>query len=313
MQGEFLTARRWRRTKRSSRIFLDHAGKAGQLPGRREGGVMLAGLKRSVPYIALKEWTKALRRRSKLSSYRGTQYRCPICGVGLKAFKPMWRSYWIHAQQYEFVHSPFAMETFNLGAFSCPACDAFDRERLTALYLDRVLPSFDRRRRYRVVEFAPATALRRTVKRYPCIEYRSADLMRNDVDDRFDLTKCPYADCSVDVFLCSHVLEHIPDDRKAMRELYRILTPDGFGIVLVPLFPAVDETHEDASINTVELRAKYFAGGDHVRQYGKRDFLDRLTAAGFRVEQLGIDYFGKVAFRTAGIAENSVLYVVHKQ
>src|SRR5262249_27237734 len=102
-------------------------------------------------------------------------------------------------------------------------------------------------------------------------------------------------------------------DHKAMRELHRILAPGGFGIVLVPLFPGIDETHEDASIDTIELRAKYFAGGDHVRQYGKRDFLDRLARAGFRVEQLGIDYFGRAVFRGAGIAENSVLYVVHKE
>src|SRR5215510_971906 len=119
------------------------------------GASLLAALKRSVPYITLKEWTKALRRRAKLSSYRGTQYRCPVCGVGLKAFKPMWRSYWIHYQQYEYIHSPFAMETFNLAAFSCPACDAFDRERLTALYLDDVFRTLDHGRTYHLIEFAP--------------------------------------------------------------------------------------------------------------------------------------------------------------
>jgi SAM-dependent methyltransferase len=274
---------------------------------------MLAQLKRSVPYIAVKEWTKALRRRARLSAYRGTQYRCPICGVGLKAFKPIWRSYWIHYQQYEYIRSPFAMETFNVGAFSCPACDAYDRERLTALYLDRVLPAFDPQRRHLLIEFAPAHALRRMIRRYPFIDYRSADLSRNDVDDRVDLADCPYADRSVDVFLCSHVLEHIEDDRKAMRELHRILAPGGFGIVLVPLFPTIDETHEDPSIDTVELRAKYFAGGDHVRQYGRRDFLDRLAAAGFAIEQLGVDYFGRDAFRKAGIGENSILYVVRRE
>jgi SAM-dependent methyltransferase len=273
---------------------------------------MLAQLKQTVPYIRFKEWTKALRRRSKLSRYRGTIYRCPICHVRLKAFKPMWRSYWMHYQQYEYAYSPFAMETFNLGQFSCPACDAYDRERLTALYLDRAFSSFDPRRRYRLIEFAPAHALHRTIKRYPFIEYRSADLLHRDVDDRVDITNCPYADGSVDVFLCSHVLEHIPDDRKAMRELHRILGADGFGIVLVPLFPGIDATHEDPKIDTLEQRWKYFGGGDHVRQYGKQDFVARLAAAGFTVDQLGIDYFGRDVFREAGIAENSVLYVVRK-
>jgi len=273
---------------------------------------MLASVKRTAPYMRFKEWTKAVRRRLRLSKYRGTQYRCPICGIGLKAFKPVWRSYWIHYQQYEYSRSPFAMETFNFGAFSCPSCDSYDRERLTALYLDRVLPSMRAQRRRRLVEFSPAHALHRTVERYPFVEYRSADLSRPDVDDRVDITSCPYADNSVDVFLCSHVLEHIPDDRKAMRELHRILAPDGFGVVLVPLFPDTDETHEDPNIVTIEERWKYFAGGDHVRQYGKRDFVDRLTQAGFRVDQLGVDFFGKDTFRKTGIAENSVLYVVRK-
>src|SRR5712691_998257 len=271
-------------------------------------------IKQSVPYIRFKEWTKTVKRQAQLNRYRGTQYRCPICGVTLRAFKPIWRSFWIDYQQYEYIRSPFAMETFNVAAFSCPACDAFDRERLTALYLDRAFRSLDQRRRYRLIEFAPAHALHKKLKRYPFIDYRSADLARNDVHDRrVDLTDMHgYADESVDIFLCSHVLEHIPDDRKAMRELRRILKPSGFGIVLVPLIPGIDETHEDPKIDTIALRWKYYGMGDHVRQYGKRDFIDRLTAAGFAVEQLGIDYFGAEIFKRAGIADNSVLYVVRK-
>ena len=273
---------------------------------------MLAQLKQTATYIHVKEWSKAVRRRAKLSRYRGTQYRCTICHVQLRAFKPVFRSYWTHYQQYEYIYSPFAMETFNMGAFSCPSCDSYDRERLTALYLERAFAAFDSGRRYRLIEFAPAHALHRTVKRYPFVEYRSADLVSRVVDDRVDITNCPYADGSVDVFLCSHVLEHIEDDRKAMRELHRILAPGGFGIVLVPLFPGIDETHEDPKLDTLELRWKYFGGGDHMRQYGKRDFVDRLAAAGFMVDQLGVDYFGKEVFRTNGIAENSVLYVLRK-
>jgi len=275
---------------------------------------MLARIKQSVPYITIREWNKALRRRMKLPAYLGNEHQCPICGQTLRAFKPMWKSYWRGIEQYGYIHPVSAMETFNVAAFSCPACDAFDRERLTALYLDRAFRSLDQRRRYRLIEFAPAHALHKKLKRYPFIDYRSADLARNDVHDRrVDLTDMHgYADESVDIFLCSHVLEHIPDDRKAMRELRRILKPSGFGIVLVPLIPGIDETHEDPKIDTIALRWKYYGMGDHVRQYGKRDFIGRLTAAGFAVEQLGIDYFGAEIFKRAGIADNSVLYVVRK-
>jgi hypothetical protein len=61
------------------------------------------------------------------------------------------------------------------------------------------------------------------------------------------------------------------------------------------------------------MRWKYFGMGDHVRHYGRRDFVERLTAAGFIVDQLGIEYFGEETFRRAGIAANSVLYVVRKE
>ncbi|MEA2938079.1 MAG: hypothetical protein QOC56_1583 [Alphaproteobacteria bacterium] len=275
---------------------------------------MLATVKRSLAYVAFREWTKALRRRARLPAYRGGDYQCPICGTGLRAFKPIWKSYRRAVERYAPVHPPAAMETFNAEAFSCPDCDAFDRERLTALYLDRVFASFDRSRRHRLIEFAPAHALHRKLKSYPFIDYRSADLVRRDVSDRgVDLTDMPgYADGSVDIFLCSHILEHIPEDRQAMWELHRILKPGGFGIVLVPLFAGVEETHEDASIVTVEGRWKYFGDGDHVRQYGKRDFLGRLAAAGFRIEQVAMEFFGADVFRRAGIAADSVLYVVRK-
>jgi hypothetical protein len=82
---------------------------------------MLAAIKKSAAYIAVREWHKGLRRRAEMHRYVGTQYRCPICHASLCAFKPMWKSYWMHYQQYEYVYPPFAMETFNLGAFSCPS------------------------------------------------------------------------------------------------------------------------------------------------------------------------------------------------
>jgi SAM-dependent methyltransferase len=149
------------------------------------------------------------------------------------------------------------------------------------------------------------------IKLYPSIVYRSADLSRKTVDERIDLTAMNrYADQSVDIILCSDVLEHIPEDRKAMREIARVLKPDGFAVLLVPLVKGLDETHEDPAIVSEAMRWKYFGMGDHVRQYGKRDFLERLSAAGLTVHQLGKEYFGAEAFRNAGLTESSVLYVV---
>jgi SAM-dependent methyltransferase len=271
---------------------------------------VFAAIKSSVPYNTFRRYNKALRRLVKLPGYLGSAHSCPVCGTRLRRFRPMWKSYGRNIERYGFVHRHAAMETFNTAAMSCPKCDASDRERLIALYLDAVWPALPRGGRIRLIDFAPAYPLSRKLMHYPAVEYRSADLFRKDVQDRIDLTDISYPDGSVDIFLCSHILEHIPDDRQAMRELCRILKPSGFGLMLVPLVVGVDDTHEDPRITAIPDRWKHFGAGDHVRQYGKRDFIDRLTGAGFAVEQLGIDYFGREAFRRAGVAENSVLYVV---
>jgi SAM-dependent methyltransferase len=273
---------------------------------------MLAKFKSSTQYQTFRRWNKSLRRRLDLLNYLGSAHRCPVCLTGLRAFKAAQGGFPDELERYGF-HPASAFETFNLEAVSCPSCDATDRERLTALFLAEMFRAFDPRRRYRLIEFAPGPGLPILFKRYPFIDYRSADLSRADVDDQIDITDMRiYADHSVDVFLCSHVLEHVPGDRKAMLELHRILKPDGFGVVLVPLLSNVDETHEDPAIDTPELRWKHYGLDDHVRQYGKRDFVDRLTGAGFRVDQLGIDHFGAAALKEAGITEKSILYVVRR-
>ncbi len=265
----------------------------------------------SLLYETVRRHGKVVKRAIRLPRYLGSQYQCPICGTGLRAFKPIGESYWRDTEKFGTIHPASALETFNIAAFYCPRCDASDRERLTALYLERVFRSFDPGRSYRLIEFAPNEALPKWLKRHPFISYTSADLMRKTVDERIDLTamdRC--ADRSVDIILCSHVLEHVPEGRKAMREIRRVLKPDGLAVLLVPMVVGLDETHEDPSINTDALRWKYFGMGDHVRQYGKRDFVARLEDAGLQVEQLDVDYFGADAFRRAAIADNSVLYVV---
>jgi len=264
----------------------------------------------SLLYETVRRHGKVVKRAIRLPRYLGSEYQCPICSTELRAFKPIGESYWRDTEKFGTVHPASVLETFNVAAFYCPRCDASDRERLTALYLDRVFRSFDAGGSYRLIEFAPNEALPKWLKRHPFIAYTSADLMRKTVDERIDLTAMDRsADRSVDIILCSHVLEHVPEDRKAMSEIRRVLKPDGFAVLLVPLVVGVDETHEDPSINTDALRWKYFGMGDHVRQYGKRDFVARLEDSGLQVEQLGIDYFGADAFHRAAIAENSVLYV----
>jgi predicted SAM-dependent methyltransferase len=121
-----------------------------------------------------------------------------------------------------------------------------------------------------------------------------------------------YGTESIDAFICSHVLEHVEDDRKALRELYRILKPGGWGICMVPILLTLKETLENPDWVTPEQRWKYYGQDDHVRAYSKEGFIERLVEANFEVELLGIDHFGAQSFDKHGIHPRSILYVVHK-
>ena len=139
------------------------------------------------------------------------------------------------------------------------------------------------------------------------------DLLMKEVDDNFDITDMNgYTDGQFDFFICSHVLEHIPDDRKALQELFRVLKPSGTGIAMVPINLGIERTLEDPSITDIAGRWKYFGQDDHVRMYAKKEFISRLESAGFKTTLLDVDYFGAEAFKKAGIYPSTVLYVVTK-
>ena len=117
-----------------------------------------------------------------------------------------------------------------------------------------------------------------------CRQYLTTDCAeRAGLSLRMDITRLALREAAVDGVVCIHVLEHIPDDRAALHELYRVLRPGGWGILQVPLDPAREVTYEDPSITRPEDRRRHFLQEDHVRLYG-RDFAARLRQAGFIVE-----------------------------
>ena len=119
------------------------------------------------------------------------------------------------------------------------------------------------------------------------LEYTTTDLNSPLADVKADICNLPFENESYDVILCNHVLEHIPDDTKAMKELFRVLKPGGFGIFQIPQDLNRATTFEDDSITDKDERAKIFGQYDHVRIYG-RDYFDKLRSIGFEVEE--IDY-----------------------
>lgn len=134
-----------------------------------------------------------------------------------------------------------------------------------------------------MLHFAP-DALERKLRTSPNLTYISTDLDSPEAMIHMDITDIPFNDHTFDVILCSHVLEHVPNDRKAMSELYRILKPGGWAILLVPIDFDRDTTFEDPSVVDPKEREHLFGQHDHVRRYG-RDYLTRLEQAGFIVRQ----------------------------
>jgi len=237
---------------------------------------------------------------------------CPACGHQVRGFDPLPAYFERQLRASGFPYGFDEAETLNWRQYTCRRCGASDRDRLMALFVAEAFPGQRSGAPLRLVDFAPSPPLAAALKRVAGLEYRSADLFMPGVDDRADLTALPYADRSVDAFVCSHVLEHVPDDRKALAELFRVLKPGGWGLVLVPIVPAVKETDEDPRELGAAERWRRFGQDDHVRLYAKGDFLQRLRAAGFRVSELGDAHFGEETLRRCGIAAGSVLYVVRR-
>ena len=158
----------------------------------------------------------------------------------------------------------------------------------------------------RVLHVAPDLGLRGRLEEIPGLEYVTGDLLRPDVDVRLDITAIPFDDGRFDLIICSHVLEHVPDDLLAMREMARCLGPGGRAIVMVPLEPGRERTFEDPTVTDPRRRKELFNQDDHVRIYGQ-DFEQRLRRAGFEFERIDVaEALGAEAARRHALVEQTV-------
>ncbi len=203
----------------------------------------------------------------------GLRYRCPFCHLRFRRLEPRGRDLPVYAE--------LGVVGGGLREAECPWCRSNDRERLLYLFLRRHTDVFTRPQR--ILHVAPEARLRRAVERAGPLLYETTDLRMPGVDFHCDLTSIPRADASYDAVLCSHVLEHVPDDRTAMRELRRVLAPGGFAVLQVPIATRLEETREDPTLST-EQRAARFGDPTHLRLYAEGGYIRRLEEAGFAVE-----------------------------
>ncbi|MDR0913025.1 MAG: class I SAM-dependent methyltransferase [Methanobrevibacter sp.] len=192
-------------------------------------------------------------------------YYCPIC------------------KKYSVIFLPYG-ESIRSNAM-CPHCGAVERHRLLYLYLKN-LDILNRN--IKLLHFAPESIFYNIFKNRENIDYYPTDIVPNQRTRlEMDMQNIPFEDNSFDIIYNSHVLEHVPDDFKAMKELYRVVKPvspdGGKVIIMAPVFYSLSKTLEKEEYNTPELRSKYYGQADHLRRYGA-DFDDRLRSVGFDVE-----------------------------
>ncbi|RZJ67225.1 MAG: class I SAM-dependent methyltransferase [Flavobacterium sp.] len=201
----------------------------------------------------------------------GDKFTDPIDGKSFKSFLP-----YGYGKQRNNVLSPSTL--------------SLERHRLLWLYLNNETDFFSAPKK--VLHFAPEQAFYKLFRNQQNLDYTTTDLYSPLADVKADICNLPFKDNEYDLILCNHVLEHIPDDTKAMQELYRVMKPGGMGIFQIPQDLNREKTFEDDSITDQKQRAEIFGQYDHVRVYG-RDYFDKLRSIGFRVVEE--DYTAKIA------------------
>ena len=190
-----------------------------------------------------------------------------------------------------------------------PSTLSLERHRLLWLYLTNETDFFTSKKK--VLHMAPEQCFLARFRKLNH-DYKTADLDSPIADVKADIINLPFNDNSFDVIFCNHVLEHVQDDTKAMKELFRVMKKGGMGIFQVPQDLNRNVTFEDNSITDPKKRAKIFGQYDHVRVYG-RDYFDKLRSIGFNVEE--VNYSQKISSELLSryrLMEGELLPVVFK-
>lgn len=244
---------------------------------------------RRLVHLLIPSSTRVAIRRGRLRlRYAGWSRWCPVCGSRLRRFLPD-----------GIISRPEAL---------CPVCESFERQRLFWLYLREELSNGRRRR---VLHMAPEKGLSRRLQALPGIDYVSADPYMPWAMMKLDLTRAPFADCTFDVILISHVLCLIREERLALSELRRLLKPDGW--ILMSEGFRDGPTLEDPHAVSPEQRKAVYGDPTYVRRYGD-DFRDRLQSRGglvVTVVPFG-DQFDAVQRRRMGLGRVRIIHIARK-
>lgn len=192
--------------------------------------------------------------------YKGKNHQCNVCNRGLKQF--------VEHQT----------------GLLCPCCGSLPRTRLLYFLLQN-----EKLADKKVLHFSPQKQLQKNLQMAYGSNYYASDFLGKITPFHFDIQNIALNDNSIDVIICYHVLEHIPDDKKAISELFRVIKPNGYGFLQVPFKEG--NTIEDPTETNPRIRLEKFGQEDHLRWYNLNDFCHRLQSAGFETKQLNCSDF----------------------
>lgn len=242
--------------------------------------------------------------RWRYQRYKGGDISCLFCGARYSRFVPDQPS----KRDKPALTKHRVIAGYGAQVF-CPNCFSTARERLVAYYLRSMQPKADAV----ILHLSPEQKIFSELQKMGRVI--TADLFPGfykSVDEKVqhqDLNALEYADASFDLVAGNHILEHIPDDRRAMREIFRVLKPGGIAILQVPYSNTLDSTIESPSINDPKQQSALFGQRDHVRIYALEDYVERLISAGFDVT-VRSDHFEKAG--GYGFQQDEVFFEIRK-
>ena len=248
---------------------------------------------------------KRINYKIKYAKYKGTGFECNYCGATYKKFVPDYPA----AENVNAINTNKVIAGYGENVL-CPACLSTARERLIIALLKNEINITGKK----VLHFSPEKNIYNFIKQHN--EVVTADiepLFYKIIDDKIkneDATRLSFADNSFDVIIGNHIMEHIPDDEKALQEMYRVLKSGGMAILQVPYSTTIYNTLETLQINDPQKQAAWYGQKDHVRIYALQDYVSRLRNVGFKVEL--IDYGKLNAYYKNAIQPHEVFLSILK-